>query len=60
MPGHQRRGLAKACICEGLRRLRHMGALVAFVSGYSPAANALYAAAVSPDCDLSEPWVKSC
>ena len=52
------RGLGKAVICEGLRRLKKMGALMAFVNGYSPAANALYNSATSPECDLSEPWVK--
>ena len=35
-----------------------MGAVVAFVDGYSTAANALYDSAISPVCDLSEPWVK--
>ena len=59
MPEHQRRGLAKAVICEGLRRLKRMGAVAAFVNGFSPAANALYDAAISPECDLSEPWVKT-
>jgi hypothetical protein len=35
-----------------------MGAVMAFVSGFSPAANALYDSVFSPDCDLSEPWIK--
>jgi hypothetical protein len=35
-----------------------MGAEVAFVDGYSKPANALYNSAISPICDLSEPWVK--
>ena len=59
MPEHQRRGLGKAVLCEGLRRLQRMGAVMAFVNGYSPAANGLYDWAISPDCDLSEPWVKA-
>lgn len=58
MPEHQRRGLGKAVMCEGLRRLKKMGAVMAFVNGYSPAANALYNSAISPECDWSEPWVK--
>jgi mycothiol synthase len=58
MPEHQRRGLGRAVIQEGLRRVQRMGAVTAFVNGYSLAANALYDAAISPDCDLSGPWVK--
>lgn len=58
MPEHQRRGLGRAVIQEGLRRVQRMGAVTVFVNGYSPAANALYDSAISPDCDLSEPWVK--
>jgi len=58
MPAHQRRGLGKAVMCEGLRRLEQMGALTAFVNGFDPVANALYDAAISPECDRSEPWVK--
>jgi len=41
VPAHQRRGLARAVMTEGLRRLQRMGATTAFVGGYSPAANAL-------------------
>jgi len=59
MPAHQRRGLGKAVMCEGLRRLKRRGAVMAFVNGYSPAANALYDSAISPECDLSEPWVRA-
>jgi mycothiol synthase len=58
MPEHQRRGLSRTILTEGLHRLKRMGAVMAFVDGYSPAANALYDSAISPDCDLSEPWVK--
>ena len=35
VPAHQRRGLAKAVMTEGLRRLKRMGAMIAFVGGYS-------------------------
>jgi len=58
VPEHQRRGLGKAILTEGLRRVKKMGAVMAFVSGFSPAANALYDSAISPECDFSEPWVK--
>ncbi len=41
---------------EGLRRLQRMGALTAFVGGYSAAANALYRSVMGPEYDLYEPW----
>lgn len=58
VPAHQRRGLGKSVMTEGLRRLQRLGATVAFVSGYDPAANALYQSVVGPDHELYEPWVK--
>ena len=58
MPAHQRRGLGKAVMIEGLRRLKRMGAVIAFVGGYSPEANALYASVMGKDFDLSESWIK--
>jgi mycothiol synthase len=57
MPAHQRRGLSTAVMTEGLRRLQRMGATRAFVSGYTPEANALYASVMS-EKDVQEPWVK--
>lgn len=57
-PAYQRRGLGKAVLCEGLRRLKRMGATMAFVGGYSPRANALYASVGFAEYDLSEPWDK--
>jgi len=59
VPAHQRRGLARAVMTEGLRRLQRMGAVVACVGGFSAEANALYSAVVSPDCDIYGPWVKN-
>jgi len=56
-PAHQRRGLSTAVMTEGLRRLQRMGATRAFVSGYTPEANALYASLMTRR-DLNEPWVK--
>jgi mycothiol synthase len=57
-PHYHRRGLGKAVMSEGLRRLQRMGALAAFVSGYSTAANALYTS-IAPDCTLSEAWLRN-
>jgi len=51
--------LGKAILTEGLRRLKRMGAVRAFVGGYSEAANALYDSAISTICDLNVPWFKA-
>lgn len=59
VPAHQRRGLARALMVEGLQRLQRMGATTAFVNGYGPAANALYRSVMGPEHDLYEPWVKN-
>lgn len=59
VPAHQRRGLSRALMTEGLRRLQRMGATIAFVSGFSRAANALYESVMGPDHELYEPWVKT-
>jgi len=58
LPEHQRRGLAKATLTEGLRRLKRLGATRAFVGGYEPGPNALYTSVMGADHDLSEPWAK--
>ena len=58
VPSHQRRGLGKALMTEGLYRLQHIGATTAFVSGYSQRANALYQSVMGPEHELYEPWVK--
>jgi mycothiol synthase len=57
-PAHQRRGLGKAVMCEGLRRLKRMGATMAYVGSYTPPAHALYASVGFEEYDLSEPWAK--
>lgn len=51
VPAHRRRGLGKALMTEGLRRLQRVG-------GYSRAANALYQSVMGSDHELNEPWVK--
>jgi GNAT superfamily N-acetyltransferase len=58
VPEHQRLGLARACITEGLRRVRRMGATRAFVGGFEPGPNALYSSTLSPEQDEYEQWVK--
>lgn len=57
-PEHQRRGLGKAVMCEGLRRLKRLGATLTFVGSYTPPAHALYASVGFTEYDLSEPWGK--
>jgi mycothiol synthase len=58
VPTHQRRGLGKAIMTEGLRRLRRLGATQATVGSYSAQAGALYAAMGFTEYDLGERWVK--
>jgi len=58
VPAHQRRGLGKAVMNEGLRRLQRMGVTLALVHGYSTQANGLYRSVMGPDHELYEPWVR--
>ncbi len=58
-PDHQRRGLGKAVMVEGLRRAARLGATLSVVSSYSEAAGALYASLGFAEYDLSLPWVKT-
>jgi GNAT superfamily N-acetyltransferase len=60
VPAHRKKGLGKATIFHGLHRLKQMGCKVAFVGGYSPAANALYFSVMGPEHDISQPWEKIC
>lgn len=57
MPKYQRLGLGRAIMVEAMRRAKSMGAILATVSGYDLAANALYRS-LFPECDLNTPWVK--
>jgi hypothetical protein len=52
--------LGKAVIVEGLRRLKRMGATMAYVGSYSRPAHALYASVGFTEYDLSRPWKKEC
>lgn len=58
VPAHQRRGLGKALLTEGLHRLQRMGVTRAFVEGHSVAANALYGSVFGPQHEWYEVWVK--
>jgi GNAT superfamily N-acetyltransferase len=59
VPAHQRKGLGKALMFAGLRRLQTLGATMAYVGSYSEAAGALYASAGFTDYELCERWEKS-
>ncbi|MBP1466444.1 GNAT family N-acetyltransferase [Candidatus Chloroploca sp. M-50] len=58
-PEHQRTGLGKALMAEGLRRVRDLGATLCTVGSYTDAAGALYASLGFIEYDVSEPWVKA-
>jgi GNAT superfamily N-acetyltransferase len=57
-PAHQRKGLGKAIMAEGLRRARDLGVTLCTVGSYSEAAGGLYAASGFTQYELSEPWTK--
>ncbi|MGE5376419.1 MAG: GNAT family N-acetyltransferase [Bacteroidota bacterium] len=57
-PDHQKRGLGKAVMSEGLRRAQKLGATLATVSSYSDGAHALYASMGFTEFDLLEPWIR--
>jgi ribosomal protein S18 acetylase RimI-like enzyme len=56
-PEHQHRGLGKAVITEGLRRLQRMGGTRIFANGFDPPANALYRSALGTSY-RAESWFK--
>ena len=57
-PDHQKRGLGKAVMLEGLRRGQKLGATLATVSSYTPHAHALYKSMGFAEFDLLEPWIR--
>jgi GNAT superfamily N-acetyltransferase len=59
MPAHQKRGLGKAVMLDGLQKLKKMGAVMAFVGSYSEAAGALYASVGFTEYDLSQGWSRT-
>ncbi|MFN2146284.1 MAG: GNAT family N-acetyltransferase [Anaerolineales bacterium] len=58
VPEHQRKGLAKSVICEGMRRIKAMGAVSIEIGGSSIPANKVYAAVASEACLVNAPWIK--
>jgi len=56
-PEHQRLGLGKAVITEGLRRLQKLGGTRVFANGFSPPANALYGSVLGTSY-RAESWFK--
>jgi mycothiol synthase len=58
VPEHQRLGLARAVISEGLRRAQRLGATRASVGGFEPGPNALYSSVLSAEHNRSEQWTK--
>jgi GNAT superfamily N-acetyltransferase len=57
-PDHQKRGLGKAVMSEGLRRAQRLGATLATVSSYSEGAHALYESMGFTEVDILEPWIR--
>ncbi len=59
-PDHRRRGLAAACMAEGLRRARSLGAVRATVgTGHDNPSNQLYARLGFTDIEVVEAWRKT-
>jgi mycothiol synthase len=58
-PEHQRRGLGKAVIHEGLHRLKRLGAVIAYVGSGSEEASEFYKSIGFTELDRSEIWVKN-
>lgn len=58
MPEHQRQGLARSLLCEGMRRLKRSGATQVMTIGGEAPANGLYQSVLGPVYDLSQPWEK--
>ena len=58
VPKHQRHGLGKAILTEGLKRLKTIGAKIATVGGYSDSANGLYFSVFGEEFDQIQPWEK--
>lgn len=54
---HWRRGLGKAVMTEGMRRLHRMGCTRLFANAYDPPADALYGSVLGTN-EGSETWVK--
>ncbi len=57
-PDHHRQGLASAMMCEGMRRIKRLGATHVTVGAANDAAKATYAGVMGADCDHYCLWVK--
>ena len=57
-PDHQRKGLARAVMYEGLRRLKRLGATMAFVGSGSATAHDFYVSIGFAEVDHSVMWEK--
>ena len=54
---HWKRGLGKAAIFEGMRRLKHLGCTRVFATAYDPPADALYRF-ILQDMKITNTWIK--
>jgi len=59
VPAHQHKGLSRALLTEGLKRLQKMGALHACVGGFEPAPNALYESVMGHGSMQYQAWQKT-
>jgi len=55
-PNHRKKGVGKALMTEGLKRVKHLGATLVTVGSYSERAGALYESIGFKDYLLNEPW----
>jgi len=58
-PKHQRKGLGKAVVQEGLRQLKNRGASKAYVNAYAEHRSKFYASVGFEDDNVNRPWVKN-
>ncbi|RPI83564.1 MAG: GNAT family N-acetyltransferase, partial [Chloroflexi bacterium] len=58
VPAHQRKGLGKAVLYEGMRRVKRMGATLANVGSYEEPAHTLYESVGFTNFDKSWQWVR--
>jgi mycothiol synthase len=55
-PEHQRLGIGKATMLEGLRRLKALGVTLVYVGSFTPGAHALYESVGFTEYELSQRW----
>jgi mycothiol synthase len=58
LPEHRQRGLARALLVEGLRRVAWLGATVAHVGSYAEPAHSLYASVGMETVERFVPWAR--